>query len=290
MIKSMTGFGKAQAPCGENSVSFEVKSLNGKLLDSSIKLPPRFKELELEVRNILSQRLIRGKIDCSINIEKQTENLNAITINKEAFVKIYSELKALALCVEADTANLMTYVLNLPEVRESEPKELSEEEKKIFLSVVNQAVGLLDEYRTCEGEILRKDFVKRIDIITNLLSQVDNFEAERCQRIRERITAKLNEIAQDKIDENRLEQEMIYYLEKLDITEEKVRLKQHLDYFLQTLDSEEEQGKKLGFIAQEMGREINTLGSKANDATLQVLVVKMKDELEKIKEQVANVL
>ena len=285
----MTGFGKAQAVCGDALVTVEVKSLNGKTLDASIKLPARFKELELEVRNIFSDCLVRGKLDCNISSEKCNLE-NTPLVNKEAFTNVYTNLKSLADSVGADTSNLLNYVLSLPEVRFAEQQELDDEEKALFLSTVRQAVKSLDEYRTCEGGILEKDFIKRVNLIGDLLKEVDKYETERCVRIKDRLFSKLKELTLDKLDENRLEQEMIYYLEKLDITEEKIRLRQHLDYFLQCLAQEECQGKKLGFIAQEMGREINTLGSKANDADIQVLVVRMKDELEKIKEQSANIL
>lgn len=285
----MTGFGKAQAVCGDALVTVEVKSLNGKTLDASVKLPSHFKELELEVRNIFSDCLVRGKLDCNISSEKCNLE-NTPLVDKEAFKNVYSNLKALADSVGADTSNLLNYVLNLPEVRFAEQQELSDEAKALFLSTVRQAVKNLDEYRTCEGGILEKDFIKRVNLIGDLLKEVDKFENERCIKIKDRLFSKLKELTLEKLDENRLEQEMIYYLEKLDITEEKIRLRQHLDYFLQCLAQGECQGKKLGFIAQEMGREINTLGSKANDADIQVLVVKMKDELEKIKEQSANIL
>lgn len=285
----MTGFGKAQTVCGDALVTVEVKSLNGKTLDASIKLPARFKELELEVRNIFSDCLIRGKLDCNISSEKCNLE-NTPLVNKEAFTNVYTNLKSLANSVGADTSNLLNYVLSLPEVRFAEQQELDDEEKTLFLSTVRQAVKSLDEYRTCEGGILEKDFIKRVNLIGDLLKEVDKYENERCVRIKDRLFSKLKEFTLDKLDENRLEQEMIYYLEKLDITEEKIRLRQHLDYFLQCLTQGECQGKKLGFIAQEMGREINTLGSKANDADIQVLVVRMKDELEKIKEQSANIL
>lgn len=285
----MTGFGKAQAVCGDALVTVEVKSLNGKTLDASIKLPARFKELELEIRNIFSDCLVRGKLDCNISSEKCNLE-NTPLVNKEAFTNVYTNLKSLANSVEADTSNLLNYVLSLPEVRFAEQQELDDEEKALFLSTVRQAVKSLDEYRTCEGGILEKDFIKRVNLIGDLLKEVDKYENERCVRIKDRLFSKLKELTLDKLDENRLEQEMIYYLEKLDITEEKIRLRQHLDYFLQCLTQGECQGKKLGFIAQEMGREINTLGSKANDADIQVLVVRMKDELEKIKEQSANIL
>lgn len=285
----MTGFGKAQAVCGDALVTVEVKSLNGKTLDASIKLPARFKELELEVRNIFSDCLVRGKLDCNISSEKCNLE-NTPLVNKEAFTNVYTNLKSLADSVRADTSNLLNYVLSLPEVRFAEQQELDDEEKALFLSTVRQAVKSLDEYRTCEGGILEKDFIKRVNLIGDLLKEVDKYETERCVRIKDRLFSKLKELTLNKLDENRLEQEMIYYLEKLDITEEKIRLRQHLDYFLQCLTQGECQGKKLGFIAQEMGREINTLGSKANDADIQVLVVRMKDELEKIKEQSANIL
>lgn len=290
MIKSMTGFGKAQTRCGNLLITFELRTLNGKSLDCSIKLPQLFKELEPELRNIFSSRIQRGKTDCSVSVEAQGEAKASQLYNREAFLSIYSELKLLAESVNADPQNLMVHVLNLPEVRCCEALELTDEQKEVALSLCAEAVSALDEFRVKEGAILRADFEKRIAIIGDLLAKVDTYEGERCPRIKERILSKLNEVCKDAIDNNRLEQEMIYYLEKLDITEEKVRLRQHLDYFLQTMESEENQGRKLSFIAQEMGREINTLGSKANDADLQVLVVKMKDELEKIKEQIANVL
>lgn len=290
MIKSMTGFGKAQTRCGDLLITFELRTLNGKSLDCSIKLPQLFKELEPEARNVFASRIQRGKTDCSVSVGTQSTSKASQLYNREAFLSIYSELKSLAESVNADPQNLMLHVLNQPEVRCSETLELSDEQKQAFLRLCNEAVFALDEYRTKEGAILRADFEKRIGIIGDLLAKVETCEQRRCPKIKERILAKLDEVCREAIDNNRLEQEMIYYLEKLDITEEKVRLRQHLDYFLQTMENEENQGRKLSFIAQEIGREINTLGSKANDADLQVLVVKMKDELEKIKEQIANVL
>lgn len=289
MIKSMTGFGKAKAQCGDYLIALEIKSLNGKALDASIKLPVRYRELELEIRNIFSEKLTRGKIDCIATIEKTNAEV-ALGIDAQAFVSLYKSLYSLAMSVGADTTNLLTYVLNQPEVKGGEQTELDDKEKAAFLDLAHKAVEQLDQYRVCEGAILEKDFEKRINLIGELLKEVEKYETGRCERIKDRLIARLKEIESIKTDDNRLEQEMIYYIEKLDITEEKVRLRQHLDYFLQCLSKEECQGKKLGFIAQEMGREINTLGSKANDADIQVLVVKMKDELEKIKEQVANIL
>ncbi len=289
MIKSMTGFGKTKAVCGDMLVTLELKTLNGKTLDVSLKLPSRLREMECEMRNIFNKKLLRGKLDCTVLIEKTGSSLGHI-VDGNTFKKVYNEVKTLADEVGADTNNILSYILCLPEIRNTDLQELSKDERAAFLNIVNQAVEQLDEYRICEGRILEQDFIKRIDIIGELLKQVENYESARCIRIKERIISRLKELEIQNIDDNRLEQEMIYYLEKLDITEEKVRLKQHLDYFKQCLDQEQGQGKKLGFIAQEMGREINTLGSKANDADLQVLVVKMKDELEKIKEQVLNIL
>ena len=289
MIKSMTGFGKAKAVCGDMLITLEVKTLNSKTLDVSMKLPSRLREMEFEIRSIFNEKILRGKLDCLVLIEK-TENSTFHIVDQNSFTKIYNDLKTLADKVGADSTNLLTYILSQPEVKMTDQQDLSEKDKSAFRNIVNQAVNQLDEYRICEGKILEQDFIKRINIIAELLSQVEKYETARCVRIRERIVSRLNELEVQNIDDNRLEQEMIYYLEKLDITEEKVRLKQHLDYFKQCLDQEQGQGKKLGFIAQEMGREINTLGSKANDADLQVLVVKMKDELEKIKEQVLNIL
>ena len=290
MIKSMTGFGKASKEIGNQILKTEIKSLNSKQFDANIKIPSKWRELELEIRTILLDSLIKGKIDCCITIETN-KGISVNKINEELVKQTYQQLHHLATEIGANTDRLFEYVLTLPEIRNSEVEsELSEEEKSMFFSMIKEAILNFNNFRETEGAILEKDFIERINIISNLLKEVDVYEQERCNKIKTKLTSKLKEISIEEINENRLEQEMIYYLEKLDITEEKVRLSQHLEYFKQCMDTEINQGKKLGFIAQEIGREINTLGSKANNADIQTIVVKMKDELEKIKEQLANIL
>ncbi|MEE1302413.1 MAG: YicC/YloC family endoribonuclease [Bacteroidales bacterium] len=290
MIKSMTGFGKASKEIGNQILKTEIKSLNSKQFDANIKIPSKWRELELEIRTILLDSLIKGKIDCCITIETN-KGISVNKINEELVKQTYQQLHHLATEIGANTDRLFEYVLSLPEIRNSEVEsELSEEEKSIFFSMIKEAILNFNNFRETEGAILEKDFIERINIISNLLKEVGVYEQERCNKIKAKLTSKLKEISIEEINENRLEQEMIYYLEKLDITEEKVRLSQHLEYFKQCMDTEINQGKKLGFIAQEIGREINTLGSKANNADIQTIVVKMKDELEKIKEQLANIL
>ncbi len=290
MIKSMTGFGKASKEIGNQILKTEIKSLNSKQFDANIKIPSKWRELELEIRTILLDSLIKGKIDCCITIETN-KGISVNKINEELVKQTYQQLHHLATEIGANTDRLFEYVLSLPEIRNSEVEsELSEEEKSMFFSMIKEAILNFNHFRETEGAILEKDFIERINIISNLLKEVDVYEQERCNKIKAKLTSKLKELSIEEINENRLEQEMIYYLEKLDITEEKVRLSQHLEYFKQCMDTEINQGKKLGFIAQEIGREINTLGSKANNADIQTIVVKMKDELEKIKEQLANIL
>lgn len=290
MIKSMTGFGKASKEIGNQILKTEIKSLNSKQFDANIKIPSKWRELELEIRTILLDSLIKGKIDCCITIETN-KGISVNKINEELVKQTYQQLHHLATEIGANTDRLFEYVLSLPEIRNSEVEsELSEEEKSMFFSMIKEAILNFNNFRETEGAILEKDFIERINIISNLLKEVDVYEQERCNKIKTKLTSKLKELSIEEINENRLEQEMIYYLEKLDITEEKVRLSQHLEYFKQCMDTEINQGKKLGFIAQEIGREINTLGSKANNADIQTIVVKMKDELEKIKEQLANIL
>lgn len=288
----MTGFGKASKEIGNQILKTEIKSLNSKQFDANIKIPSKWRELELEleIRTILLDSLIKGKIDCCITIETN-KGISVNKINEELVKQTYQQLHHLATEIGANTDRLFEYVLSLPEIRNSEVEsELSEEEKSMFFSMIKEAILNFNNFRETEGAILEKDFIERINIISNLLKEVDVYEQERCNKIKTKLISKLKEISIEEINENRLEQEMIYYLEKLDITEEKVRLSQHLEYFKQCMDTEINQGKKLGFIAQEIGREINTLGSKANNADIQTIVVKMKDELEKIKEQLANIL
>lgn len=286
----MTGFGKASKEIGNQILKTEIKSLNSKQFDANIKIPSKWRELELEIRTILLDSLIKGKIDCCITIETN-KGISVNKINEELVKQTYQQLHHLATEIGSNTDRLFEYVLSLPEIRNSEVEsELSEEEKSMFFSMIKEAILNFNHFRETEGAILEKDFIERINIISNLLKEVDVYEQERCNKIKAKLTSKLKELSIEEINENRLEQEMIYYLEKLDITEEKVRLSQHLEYFKQCMDTEINQGKKLGFIAQEIGREINTLGSKANNADIQTIVVKMKDELEKIKEQLANIL
>jgi uncharacterized protein (TIGR00255 family) len=236
------------------------------------------------------ESIIKGKVDCCITIESNKE-LSVNKINEDLVKQTYQHLHKLANEIGANTDRLFEYILSLPEIRNSEVEsELSEEEKNKFLSMIKEALIGFNDYRITEGAILEKDFTERINIIGALLKEVEAYEIERCNKIKTKLISKLKELSIEEINENRLEQEMIYYLEKLDITEEKVRLSQHLEYFKQCMDKEINQGKKLGFISQEIGREINTLGSKANNADIQTIVVKMKDELEKIKEQLANIL
>ncbi len=290
MIKSMTGFGKASVEIGNQVLKVEIKSLNSKQFDSNVKIPSKWRELELDIRNILLESVIKGKVDCCITIESNKE-LSVNKINADLVKQTYQQLHQLANEVGANTDRLFEYILSLPEIRNSEAEsELSEEDKTKFLSMIKEALVGFNDYRITEGAILEKDFIERINIIANLLKEVEVYEEERCNKIKAKLTSRLKELSIEDINENRLEQEMIYYLEKLDITEEKVRLSQHLEYFKQCMDKEINQGKKLGFISQEIGREINTLGSKANNADIQTIVVKMKDELEKIKEQLANIL
>ena len=289
MIKSMTGFGIAQIELEDLTVKAEIKSLNGKQFDCSVKLPNSWRNFELELRNVISEKIIRGKVDCLISLERK-DSSSATNIKEESFINTYNYLLSLAHKVKADTSGLLEYVLCLPDLRNNESQMTEEEQKQTLLSVVNTALEELNRFRETEGKRLEKDFENRIGVIAALLEKVPLYEQARCARIKERLYSNLKELDIAEIDENRLEQEMIYYMEKLDITEEKVRLRQHMDYFLECMSKEETQGKKLGFITQEMGREINTLGSKANDADLQMIVVKMKDELEKIKEQLANIL
>ena len=250
MIKSMTGFGKASKEIGNQILKTEIKSLNSKQFDANIKIPSKWRELELEIRTILLDSLIKGKIDCCITIETN-KGISVNKINEELVKQTYQQLHHLATEIGANTDRLFEYVLSLPEIRNSEVEsELSEEEKSMFFSMIKEAILNFNNFRETEGAILEKDFIERINIISNLLKEVDVYEQERCNKIKTKLTSKLKEISIEEINENRLEQEMIYYLEKLDITEEKVRLSQHLEYFKQCMDTEINQGKKLGFIAQ----------------------------------------
>ncbi|MCF8296085.1 MAG: YicC family protein [Saprospiraceae bacterium] len=291
MIKSMTGFGKSEVEFPNKKITIEIKSLNSKQFDISTRMPFSYNEKDLDIRNIISKKLERGKVFFSLNSENKS-NESVYSINKDIAKKYYSELKSLAEEIGEDkTTDYMQLLSKMPEVIAQEKDKIDDTEWQEILKCVDESIVKLNEFRSQEGESIEKDFVLRISIISELLENVDKFEEERIIKIKEKFRKSLNGfIEENKIDENRFEQEVIYYLEKIDITEEKIRMAKHLEYFIQTMNESSSQGKKLAFIAQEIGREINTLGSKANDVDMQKIVVQMKDELEKIKEQLMNVL
>ena len=288
MLLSMTGFGKSNGVFESKKVSVEIRSLNSKGLDLSLKIASPYRDLETDIRKMLSENLDRGKVDIGIFIESTNESLNNI-INNEVATKYYSAIKKLNESWGEAPQDYLSIVLRMPEVLNTQTAELTEEEKKWILNLVNKTCGKLNDFRAQEGAALKKEFELRIGEIRSLLSQIEAFEDIRILQIKERILKGLKELEHPGLDQNRLEQEMIFYLEKLDVSEEKMRLTNHLDYFIETMSSPLS-GKKLGFIAQELGREINTLGSKSNHGDMQRLVVEMKDNLEKIKEQVLNTL
>jgi uncharacterized protein (TIGR00255 family) len=295
MIKSMTGYGKAVAEIPGRKYTFEVRSLNSKQSDVNLKIPGTLREKEIEIRNILLQRLERGKIDLFISTEATGEILN-YSVNKELAKKYYTELKNLQVEFgEEELAGLLPLVLKMPEVIQSGEEEPGENEWGTIRSGISSAIEKLDAFRIHEGKILEEDLRFRTGLILTHLESIEPFEKDRITGLREKMARDFENFGKSNgltvsPDKNRFEEELIYYLEKMDITEEKVRLKKHCDYFLVTMDEPVSQGKKLGFITQEMGREINTLGSKAYDANIQKIVVQMKDELEKIKEQLGNIL
>lgn len=290
MIKSMTGFGKSTVNLGGKSVTIEIKSLNSKQLDLNIKLPPAFREKEPEIRSILSHKLERGKIELSGNIDYTDGELPS-AINKSLVTAYYKELKEIADKLEESNSDILAIVMKLPEVLRPSRDVLSEDEWILISECLERAVTGLDDFRIHEGNLLMTDFSSRINSIAELMGSLDEFEVSRSIQFKEKLRASVSEFANNNtLDSNRFEQEIIYYLEKLDITEEKVRLQKHLNYFIDTINESEANGRKLNFVTQEIGREINTIGSKANDANIQRVVVQMKDELEKIKEQLANIL
>jgi uncharacterized protein (TIGR00255 family) len=291
MIKSMTGYGKAIAETPQKKISIEIKSLNSKQLDLNTKIPWVYKEKEPEIRNLISQSLDRGKIDFSIFCDMLDDEVVTV-INKSAVRNYYSQFREIANDLKIDLDDqIFSAIMKLPDTLKTEKPELSESEWEIVKNQIVESVTMLDLYRIEEGNSIMADLRKCISRILSLLETIGSFEAGRITRIREKLAALLEEtVGSDRVDNNRFEQEIIFYLEKYDINEEKVRLKTHCDYFTETLDTPAPNGKILNFIAQEIGREINTIGSKANDASIQKLVVMMKDELEKIKEQTLNVL
>jgi uncharacterized protein (TIGR00255 family) len=291
MIKSMTGYGKSEAAIQNKKYSIEIRTLNSKQLDINMRVPASFRQKEIALRTLLRTHLQRGKIDFSIASEQQNAE-EGPSLNKALALHYYRELKELADEMGSDgKEDYLALITRLPDVFAVSDSVLDEADWEILFDAVKEAVQQVSLFREQEGRILEQDFRQRITSILQLLSRVDVYEKGRVARIKERIVKSLNEKMDDmQYDKNRFEQELIYYLEKLDVTEEKVRLKKHCDYFLNILESEETVGKKLAFVLQEIGREINTLGSKANDANMQQIVVLMKDELEKIKEQMLNIL
>ncbi|UUC46391.1 YicC/YloC family endoribonuclease [Flavobacterium cerinum] len=286
MIQSMTGFGKASLQLPTKKITIEIKSLNSKGLDLNVRMPSVFREMELGLRNQIAQQLERGKVDFSMYIEVTGEETS--TKINAPIVKAYIR-QMRDILPEADPTELMKMAVRMPDTLKTEREEIDENEWLRIQSVIDEALININNFRKDEGASLEKEFRLRIANIRSFMEQALLLDPERIQLIKERLQNAIAEL-QTNVDENRFEQELIYYLEKLDITEEKVRLGNHLDYFLETLSGKEANGRKLGFITQEMGREINTMGSKSNHAGMQKLVVQMKDELEKIKEQVLNVL
>lgn len=290
MIQSMTGFGKASIELPNKKITIEIKSLNSKQLDLSVRMPNIYKEYELQIRNLISQNLERGKVDFSIYIENTSKETTS-QINQTILESYYQQIKESSQKLGIDVpSDWFQVLLRLPEALKYEVQEADENEWLEVDKTIKRAIEQLTEFRIQEGKMLENLFKTKIANIEKLLCEIQQYEAERIEKVRNRITEALEKILNFDYDKNRLEQELIYHIEKLDINEEKNRLTNHLQYFLQTLQSPKGQGKKLGFITQEIGREINTMGSKSNHAQMQQIVVQMKDELEQIKEQVLNVL
>lgn len=285
MIQSMTGYGKAEIQFENKNYILELRSLNSKGLELNARLPIHVREIEVQLKKSVGEFLKRGKIDLSLNIENMSES-NAKTINVPAINQYIDQLKGIE---ELDRSELLKIAIKLPDTLKTEIKDFDEAEVELIETLLKKAIDALIEFRSEEGKTLEIEFKKRLDNLEGLSREVETIDPERSSKIKVKLKSALDSL-QAEVDQNRFEQELIYYLEKYDITEEKVRLKNHIDYFKKTLSSDTSNGKKLGFIAQEIGREINTIGSKANHAGLQKLVIQMKDELEKIKEQLLNVL
>ena len=290
MVKSMTGFGKGEAALRNKKITVEIRSLNSKQLDLSLRLPAVYRQSEYEIRNLIARTIQRGKVDVFVTVESQAVETSA-RINREVFREYLRQMNdTLSFSgIDAGYDAILPVIMRLPDVVATEAEAISEEEHAALLAAVEAAAAHLDAFREQEGAILIADLLRRVELIEQYKTEVVPFEKARTETVKARILDNLSKLAVD-VDRNRLEQEMIFYLEKLDITEEKVRLTNHCNYFREVASSEEGAGRKLGFIAQEMGREINTMGSKANEPNIQILVVKMKDELDKIKEQVLNIL
>ena len=290
MQKSMTGFGKTEVEANGKTFTAEIRSLNSKQLDLSLRIPAAYRELENDIRSYVAKRVVRGKVDLSISLTS-SEGTNAARIDKQLFAEYLQQMdQALAHAnITAEYEVLIPSIMKMPNVIQCDAAEITQSEKTAIMKGVEVAIDKLDAFRKQEGAILIADLLRRVDTIEQLRNEIIPFEAQRAEAIRQRIREGIEKLGVE-VDNNRLEQEMIFYIEKLDITEEKVRLENHCKYFREVAHNEEQAGRKLGFIAQEMGREINTTGSKANQHDIQKIVVKMKDELEKIKEQVLNIL
>ncbi|MCO6501182.1 MAG: YicC family protein [Vicingus serpentipes] len=291
MIKSMTGFGKATGEVNLKKINVEVKSLNSKQADISVRMPSFYKEKELPLRSLINQNLQRGKIEFNLYVEL-LEGQSSHNLNTDLFKKYYAELNTISEELgEKNNTDLISIVSRMPEIMKSEKMDLDEDEWTVIEKIIASALDNINEFRTAEGKTLEDELALRISNIEALLIQVDQYEQIRIEAVKDRILNHLHEtVGKDKVNNDRFEQELIYYLEKYDISEEKTRLTAHLNYFKETMNSNDSEGKKLGFITQEIGREVNTLGSKANHAEMQKIVVEMKDELEKVKEQVLNIL
>jgi len=292
MIKSMTGFGRSVCELPSKNVIIEIKSLNSKQLDLNVKMPYVYKEKEFEVRSLIAEKIQRGKVDFSIYFENKSVEITK-EINKPIAIAYYNQIKSLAQECGDKTENILSLVLKIPEVfnANTEIQKLDDTEWGLVVSGITESIAQLESFRSTEGEALERDLCKNIATILEKKNALEPFETDRIVRYRQRLMAFLEEnVGKENVDTNRFEQELIFMLEKLDINEEKVRLSQHCKYFEETITGEDQPGRKLGFITQEIGREINTIGSKSNDAEMQKLVVQMKDELERVKEQVLNVL
>ena len=289
MLLSMTGYGRSSVAFKEKTISVEVKSLNSKFTDLRIKIPQNFREKETELRKMVVDRAERGKLELSIDV-KSLQGDDGFGLNRPLFNRYYQELQSLLSDVAAPQSDLVQAILKIPNVISTEEQEIDDDEWSTVMSAMTDALSLFDKFRLAEGGAMEEDLRTRVSNILDLLGQVNPFEEERVSKIRQRMYQNLEEfMGKENVDKNRFEQEVLFYLEKMDITEEKVRLEQHCRYFLEELDKKvNAKGRKLGFISQEMGREINTLGAKAYSSEIQRLVVTMKDELEKIKELVAN--
>lgn len=288
----MTGFGKATVEYNQKKVVIEVKSLNSKQLDINLRMPNLYREKEMDIRNLAKTYLERGKVDVSIYFDN-SETDKTVALNRPVIEQYFRQMTEIAdtLGIETDNNELLQTVMRFPDTLKQQTEELNEEEWMALKNGIEKAMKSLDAFRIQEGEVLIRDILHRIDLIKNFAAEAPQYEGRRIESVRQRLMEKMKEWEEIRnVDQNRMEQEIIYYLEKLDITEEKVRLNNHCKYFIETAEKEEAPGRKLGFISQEIGREINTMGSKANDHDIQKLVVRMKDELEKIKEQSLNIL